>query len=97
MNGEIGDPKDLDNVEDDIESDEFSDDTVVLEDIADDELTDLSVEADVNRLVTKLDSSDPDDVQRQREVHRRLEEIQDQKEAEENIDSTFNFNLDDDL
>lgn len=97
MNGEIGDPKELDNVEGGVEADEFSEDTVILEDIADDDLTDLSVELDVSQLVAKLDSTDVDDIRRRREIHRRLEEIRDQKETEEMLDSTFNFNMDDDL
>ena len=97
MNGEIGELKELDNVEGGVEADEFSEETVILEDIEDDELTDLSVELDVSQLVAKLDSIDGDDVLRRREIHRRLEEIRDQKEAEKMIDSTFNFNLDDEL
>lgn len=97
MNGEIGDPKELDNVEGGVEADEFSEDTVILEDIADDDPDDLSVELDVSQLVAKLDSTDVDDIRRRREIHRRLEEIRDQKETEKMLDSTFNFNMDDDL
>jgi hypothetical protein len=97
MNEEISTPKSADDGDDDIVSNEFSEDTVVLVDVADDDVADQSAELDVSRLVAKLDSKDATDIERKREIHRRLEELQDQKETEENIDSTFNFNLDDDL
>ena len=69
----------------------------MLEDVADDDVADPSVELDISRLVAKLDSKDIADVRHKREIHRRLEELQDQKEKAENIDSTFDFNMDDDL
>jgi hypothetical protein len=97
MNDVTGDPDKTDNVGDDVVSNEFSDDTVVLEDIADDVVGDGSVELDVSQLVAKLDSTDDVEAEHKREIHRRLEELNDQKETEKNIDSTFNFNLDDDL
>ncbi len=97
MTEEISTPKIANDGDDDSVSNEFSEDTVVLEDVADDDVVDPSAELDVSRLVAKLDSKDAADVQHKREIHRRLEELQDQKEKAENIDSTFNFNLDDDL
>jgi hypothetical protein len=97
VNDVTGDPDKVDSVGNDVVSNEFSDDTVVLEDIADDVVGDASAELDVSRLVAKLDSTDDADAEHKREIHRRLEELNDQKEKEKNIDSTFNFNLDDDL
>ncbi len=97
MNEEIKTPETADDGDDDIVSNEFSEDTIVLEDVADDDVADPSIELDVSRLVAKLDSKDVADVRHKREIHRRLEELQDQKEKAENIDSTFDFNMDDDL
>ena len=97
MNDVTGDPDKVDSVGDDVVSNEFSEETVVLEDIADDGIGDVSAELDVSRLVAKLDAMDDTDANHKREIHRRLEELNDQKETEKNIDSTFNFNLDDDL
>ena len=97
MNGEIGDADKAVVVEDDVVSNEFSEDTVVLDDVLDDDPDDFSAELDVSQLVAKLDSSEDDELARKREIHRRLEELNDQKETEKNIDSTFNFNMDEDL
>ena len=38
-----------------------------------------------------------DDLKRRREIRRRLEEIREARESARDLDSTFNFNLDDDL
>ena len=97
MNDVTGDPDKVDSVGDDVVANEFSEDTVVLEEIADDVSGDASAELDVSQLVAKLDSADDADADHKRATHRRLEELQDQKESEKNIDSTFNFNMDDDL
>lgn len=97
MNGEVGQLKKAEQVDDDVLTDDFSEETVVLSDVADDDVSDFSVELDVSQLVAKLESADGTAIQQKREVHRRLEELNDQKEVEKNIDSTFNFNLDEDL
>ena len=97
MNGEIGAADKAVVVEDDVVSNEFSEDTVVLSDVLDDDPDDFSAELDVSQLVAKLDSNEDDELARKREIHRRLEELNDQKETEKNIDSTFNFNMDEDL
>ena len=101
MNGDTGDAGkvevDVENVDGDVVSNEFSEDTVVLDDVMDDDPDDFSAELDVSQLVAKLDSGEDDELQQKREIHRRLEELNDQKETEKNVDSTFNFNLDDDL
>ena len=101
MNGEIGVGKKTNDVDDDddIETAEESEDTVVPSDDIDDEdnVGDISVEINVEELVAKLEATDSDDVDRRREIKRRLEELREQREAEAELDSTYNFNLDDDL
>ena len=87
MNGEIIDDEELDDVAEDIEPD---DDNI-------DNVGDISVEINVDELVAKIEADDDDDAAKKKEVHRRMEELNEQRKVEENIDSTFNFNLDDDL
>ena len=96
----IGNSKDdipVDELDDDIEDDDLDDDDDV-EDIDDeDNIGDISVEINVEELVAKLEATDSDDVARKREIRRRLEELEEMRRSNEDIDSTFNFNLDDDL
>ena len=94
MNGER-DIEVIDDV-DDVEENASPEDTVVItEDLADiDDLTDTA-ELDVEQLVAKLDSSD--DAARRKEVHRRLEELAERKREAAELDSTYNFNLDDEI
>ena len=87
MNGEIIDDEELDDVAEDIELDD--------DDI--DNVGDISVEINVDELVAKIEADDDDDAAKKKEVHRRMEELNEQRKAEKDIDSTFNFNLDDDL
>jgi hypothetical protein len=75
----------------------------VSEDTVDDDVSvdfdetvgDLSAQFRVDELVAKLDKSD--DVEHRRQIRRRLEELREQREYEKDLDSTFNFNLDEDL
>ncbi len=102
MNGEIGNGEKDDDVTEDVESIDSigaSEDTVVLsEDMADlDNVGDTSVELEVEKLVAKIESGDGDAEESEKEVHRRIEELNDRRAAEEELDSTFNFNLDEDL
>ena len=87
MNGENIDNEELDDVAEDIEIDD--------DDI--DNVGDISVEINVDELVAKIEADDDDDDARKKEVHRRMEELNEQRKANKDIDSTFNFNLDDDL
>ena len=97
MIGEIKDDIPVSEVEDDVE-DEVLDEDVVIEEIADvDNVGDISVEINVEELVAKLEATDDDDVDRKREIHKRLEELSDRRKDSEDIDSTYNFNLDDEL
>ncbi len=49
---------------------------------------------DIERLVAKLDASDSEDVHRKAEIRHKLEELREKREQE--LDSTFNINLDED-
>ena len=44
-----------------------------------------------------IEATDSDDVARKREIRRRLEELEEMRRSNEDIDSTFNFNMDEDL
>ena len=102
----IGKEKDdevaLDN---DLPDDELSDDdgpdetlteTIVLSDDDDDiAVADTTVEMQIEKLVAKLDASDSEDVHHRAEIRHKLEELRERREQE--LDSTFNFNLDDDI
>ncbi len=92
MNTEKSDgSNDVDEV-DDVEDDE---DVVVSDDGED--VSDLTGEVNVEELVAKLESTPKDDLDRQRQIRHRLDELREEQEALKNIDSTYNFNLDEDL
>ena len=97
MIGKIKDDTPVDELDDDLEDDDLEDDDDV-EDIDDeDNVGDISVEINVEELVAKLEATDSDDVARKREIRRRLEELEELRRDNKDLDSTFNFNLDDDL
>ena len=96
MNGENDD---IDDDLDDDSSEETLSATVILADDDDDDDDDdvggdTTIQMDIDRLVAKLDASDSEDVHRRAEIRRRLEDLREQRQQE--LDSTFNFNLDDD-
>ena len=99
MNGEVDSRESAEDVDDELEASDVPEDTVVLtEDAVDsDNVGDMSVEINVEELVSKMEAANGDDTGRQREVKRRLEELRDKQEAEAELDSTYNFNLDDEL
>jgi hypothetical protein len=80
--------------EDDVASDDATDENVVL-DSADEGFADTIVEANVDALVAKMDATDPDEAAQKRASRKRLEELREQESKD--LDSTFNFNLDDDI
>ncbi len=93
MNGE----KDNVNEEtvDEVPDDSLTATVVITEDGADDVVSgDTTVEMDIERLVAKLDASDSEDVHRKAEIRHKLEELREKREQE--LDSTFNINLDED-
>ena len=89
--------KDLAADMDDLDDDTVDDVDDAEVDIDDDDISDETAEINVDELVAKIDSTDKADIQHRREVRRRLEEIREAREAAAELDSTFNFNLDDDL
>ncbi|MDJ0939481.1 MAG: hypothetical protein QNJ00_06930 [Woeseiaceae bacterium] len=96
MNSELGNGKEVEDNDDDLESNEGSEDTIVINTEDDDELdVGIATEVNVEELVAKLDATDENDVARKRAIKKRLEELDEVRSAD--LDSTYNFNLDDDL
>ncbi len=96
MNGNNGDDNETDfeeSEEEEISEDLASDGEVA--DIGTETIVSTTAEFKVDEIVAKIDKADPDEVAHQREVRKRLEEIAEQRDEE--ADSTFNFNLDDEL
>ena len=87
---DLDDEDGVDEDDDDLDDDEDAE----LSDIGGDTVVGLSGEYDIDSLFKKLDSTDPSEVSHRREIRRRIEEIRELREAD--LDSTFNFNLDDD-
>lgn len=54
-----------------------------------------TAEVNVEELVAKIDSGNADDLERRKAVKKKLEELQ--EEIGDNLDGTYNINLDDDL
>lgn len=86
MNGENGKNEDDFDFDDDIESPDPAD-TIVM--------SDDSVELDVEELMADVDVEDAS--AHRKEVHRRLEELEERRREQRELDSTYNFNLDDEL
>ena len=78
-----------DELDDDLDDEESSDD---MPDIGGDTIIDVTGELET--LVDKFEKTDPDEVAHKREIRRRLEEIAERRNQD--LDSTFNFDLDDD-
>jgi hypothetical protein len=81
-------------LEDDVASNDASDESVVLES-AEKGFADTIVAANVDALVAKMDETDVDEAARKRIARQRLEELREKKSEE--LDGTFDFNIDDDL
>lgn len=97
MNGEVGNEDNKVEVdEDEVDSLE---ETVVLSEDADDIDTvgDFTGEINVEKLVAKVESGEVDAADEEKEIHRRLVELEEKKLAEKDLESTYNFNIDDDL
>ena len=89
---------DGDDLDDDI-SDELDDEDEDLDesfdiDTDDDTVAGMSAEINVEELVAKFEAADSDDIERKRAIKRRLEQIAEERDID--LDSTYNFNLDDD-
>lgn len=100
MIGEIKDDIPAGEVDDDVEDVEGEDfdESETIVDVPDvDNVGDISVEINVEELVAKLEATDDEDLGRKREIHKRLEELEDRRKTDEDLGSTYNFNLDDEL
>ncbi len=88
---------DLDESVDEVRDDEVRDDDATSEDAMPDIGGDtvIDVSGEFKALAEKLDKEDPDEAEHKRAVRKRLEEIEEQRDKE--LDSTFNFNLDEDV
>ena len=98
MNGKENDDEVTldDELPEDDSSDEATAETVILSDDDDDlAIGDTTVEMKIEKLVAKLDASDIEDVHHRAEIRHKLEELREIRAQE--LDSTFNFNLDDEL
>lgn len=98
MNGEIENGGELAGVEDDNDVSDQPEDTIVLDDFTDvDNVGDISVEINVEELIAKIEAGEGDEAEHKIELRRRLDALEEQRRYEQELDSTYNFNLDDDL
>lgn len=96
MNGDS--TKDTDVLEDDevaIDPEE----TVVLTDVDDDDvdLSETVANLNVDVLVKKIEESDSEELAKKRAAKKRLEELQEKLNEDDEFGSTYAFDLDDDL
>ncbi|MDJ0759697.1 MAG: hypothetical protein QNJ19_09870 [Woeseiaceae bacterium] len=92
MMGETGDTTEE---VDDLDSDLESEDEIMTDD--DDDAEVMTAEINVEALVAKIDKQDGNELERKKAVKRKLDEIEEHRKELEDLDSTYNFNLDDDL
>ena len=99
MNGKNGDDEtDFEETQEEVEASEDlePEEGAEVADIGTETMVGTTAEFKVDEIVAKIDkASDPDEAAHKREVRKRLEEIE--EERDEAADSTFNFNLDDEL
>lgn len=97
MHTEVGDPGKVPDEEqvEDVEE-ELPEETVVLSEAPiTDNVGDVSVEINVEELIAEVEASQDSDSENRKEVRRRLDEIQDEKEASKDLDDTYAIDLDD--
>ena len=78
-----------DDLDDDLDDDDVDEDAPVTTH------EDTVVDEDLESLVARLDKTDTDDVAKRREIRRKIEEAREAREQD--LDSTYNFNIDEDL
>ncbi len=85
-----------DTEKDDFVEDDGMQETVVIQSDSAEDIDTVGDTAEVNvdELVAKIESGNTDDLERRKSVKRKLEKLQD--EIGDNLDSTYNINLDDD-
>ena len=98
MMGEIKDEHPVDDLDVEQEEVEDSDEELSADALeVEENVGDISVEINVEELVAKLEATGEGDGDRQREIRKRLSELEEQRRDAENLDSTYNINLDDEL
>ena len=94
MHTEMGDRDKAEDAEVDVDE-EITEETVVLTETGvTDNVGDVSVEINVEELVAEIEASQGDDAHMKMEIRKRLEEIQEQKTAANELDNTFDIDLD---
>lgn len=94
MHTEIGDRDKAEDAEVAVDE-EITEETVVLTETGvTDNVGDVSVEINVEELVAEIEASQDDDAHMKNEIRKRLEEIQEQRTAEKELDNTFDIDLD---
>lgn len=85
----------------DVVDDEVIDDpeaTVVLTEVdAGEDLSETVVDLDVEAMVAKIENSDDEELAKKREAKKRLDELQEKLDKDDEFGSTYAFDLDDDL
>ena len=84
------------DVPNDVQPDNVQPDDVKKEaaKVEDDNVGDISVEINVEELVAKIEAADTEDAEKAR-IRKQLDKLREQQDSE--LDTTYNFNLDDDL
>ena len=99
MIGDFDEPNDIDDVDedesDDIVDEEESDDGIALADDDDDIEGESTAEIKVDELVAKIESTDAEELARQREIRKKLDALKEARDDE--FGSTYNFNIDEDI
>ncbi len=81
---------DVERDDDDDEVEEFEgDETIVMSSDDDDDDLDVSMEVNVEKLMAEMEKTKADDIERKKEIRRRLEEIQEQRSLED----TYSFDM----
>lgn len=94
MHTEMGDRDKAEDAEVAVDE-EITEETVVLTETGvTDNVGDVSVEINVEELVAEIEASQGDDTHMKNEIRKRLEEIQEQRTAEKELDNTFDIDLD---
>ena len=98
MNGETDNGKPADEIKDELELEDLREDPIEIDTVGtDDNVGDISVEINVEELVAKIETDESEEAVQKREAHRKLEELSERRRVDEDLDSTYNIDLDDDL
>ena len=111
MNGEVGNEKQTDDVDgknvdtvenidtvENVDTVENIDTFEEIDTVGDaDNVGDMSVELNVEELVADVESSGSDDALREIGIKKRLDEMDDQLNKDDEFGSTYNFDVDEDL